>query len=835
MGDVLPEFVVMPRKDKNVTPSVTQKLQELGYNVADWDGSQSATKITKEIACVLSTASKSGAGKPGFPDRLYVQAQEKLLVIVEEKSSVKEHRLPNIEKGAVSGVKWYLERFLNVNLPKPLKAFFNHWKILGIAVSGDLSAQYQHEFCCYTLDTETQKIISLAQVANFLTESQFLALFHSLDEEKAVAAISSSSKKINNLLRSIDSQKRPVLLSALMVCLHRVKHGNTLFRNDFPNHYKTYSADSLITNLFDTVQKVLQAEGIPQEKLAALDTELAFLKTDQTLNNSDILREVLLELEETVIPLFNSGFASNSNYDIIGKFYEEFLKYAGVSNVKRGIVLTPRHVTTLFTELVNLKDNDRILDLCCGTGAFLIAGMNILLEKIGEGSRSDKEEAIAKVKEKQLLGFEVNSTMYICAVSNMLFRGDGKASIYNYDSIRDKRADKILKEFNATVGFINPPYSGRETDADPTPKEITFLVKLLDHCSRYAVIIAPLSTFFKETRIRENILKKHTLKYVINMPGDLFQPNASTHTAIAVFETHRSFDYKKDQVVFYDLKDDGFVLSKHQGRTDVYGRWNKIEKELLDTLKPGSAPNGITAVRTKIKPNDEWTIYAHCQTDYSTLCENEFIKSVSEYMIFEALRNLGLIEEELSQMQLFEIVGNYYSGNRGIHIETKNKRTDIPFDTANWRWFRLDELFELKKGKRLTTFDMVPGGIPFIGSSAFRNGITAFVDVEHHLHPANTMTVAYNGSVGEAFYQPVEYFACDDINVLYPKFDLNQHLAMFLITMIKHERYRFGYGRKWHLERMGESPIKLPTDAKRQPDWPFMENLIMSLPYGDLI
>ena len=26
----------MARKDKNVTPSVTQKLQELGYNVADW-------------------------------------------------------------------------------------------------------------------------------------------------------------------------------------------------------------------------------------------------------------------------------------------------------------------------------------------------------------------------------------------------------------------------------------------------------------------------------------------------------------------------------------------------------------------------------------------------------------------------------------------------------------------------------------------------------------------------------------------------------------------------------------------------------------------------------
>ncbi len=825
----------MSRKDKNSTPSVTQKLQELGYNVADWDGSQSAAKITKEVVSVLSTASKSGTGKPGFPDRLYVNAREKFLVIVEEKPSVKKHRLPDKEKGAVSGVKWYLERFLSVNLPKQLKNFFACWKILGIAVSGDLSAQYQHEFNCYTLDTDAQKIVSLPQVTGFLTESQFLALFHSLDEEKAVASISSSSKKINNLLRSIDSQKRPVLLSALMICQHRVKRDDMLFRNDFPDHYRTYSAGSIITNLFETVQQVLRAEGIPQEKLAALDTELAFLKTDQTLNNSDILKDVLLELEETVIPLFNSSFTSNSNYDIIGKFYEEFLKYAGVSNVKRGIVLTPRHITTLFTKLVDLKDNDRILDLCCGTGAFLIAGMNILLEKISKSSRPDKNEAIAQVKEKQLLGFEVNSTMYICAVSNMLFRGDGKASIYNYDSIRDKRADKILKEFDATVGFINPPYSGKETDADPTPKEVTFLAKLLDHCSRYAVMIAPLSTFFKEEKVRASLLKKHTLKYVINMPSDLFQPNASTHTAIAVFETHRSFDYKKDKVVFYDLTDDGFVLSKHQGRTDVYGRWNNIEKELLNSLKPNSKPNGIKSVHTRITPNDEWTIYAHCQTDYSTLCEGEFVKSISEYMIFEALRNLGLIGEELSQIQLFEVVGNYYSDNRGATIVTKNKRTNLPIDTTKWQWFRLDKLFELKKGKRLTTFDMVQGEIPFIGSSAFRNGITAFVDVDHHIHPGNTITVAYNGSVGEAFYQPANYFACDDINVLYPQFELNRHLAMFLVTMIKHEKYRFGYGRKWHLERMGESQIKLPVDAEGQPDWQWMASYIQSLPYGDLI
>lgn len=654
----------MPRKDKNITPSVTQRLQHLGYNVADWDDSQSVSKLTSEVALVLSSASKKNSGKQGFPDRVYVNTHEKLLILVEEKTAVKDHDNPDKEKGAISGIKWYLSRFLNANLTTKLKGFFDTWKILGIAVSGDLLLDYQHKFNCYTINSKEEKLVPLNQVTNFMTEEQFLALFNSLDEEKAVAIVSSSSKKINNLLRSVDSQKRPVLLSALMICLHKVKKNSDNYINDFPDHYKTFQPTTIITNVLDTVKKVLKIEGIPDEKLQALSTELAFLSTDQTLNNTTILKDILIELETAVIPLFNNQFATNSNYDIIGKFYEEFLKYAGVSNVKKGIVLTPRHITTLFTKLIDLKDNDKIVDICCGTGAFLIAGMNALINKISKSSRSDKDEAIKKIKEQQLLGFELNPTMYICAISNMLFRGDGKSSIFNYDSINNPKAQEELNKFQATVGFINPPYSGKENKDDPTPKEITFLVKLLDNCSRYGIIIAPLSTYFKEDNIREKILEKHSLKYVINMPGDLFQPNASTHTAIAVFETHRKFDYSTDEVTFYDLRDDGFVLAKNKGRTDIYGRWNNIERQLMEALKPTSTPDDITLVRTKINKKDEWTIYAHSKTDYSTLCEEDFIKSISDYMIFQAKKDLDILNVDLTETELLGAISSYYeNGN----------------------------------------------------------------------------------------------------------------------------------------------------------------------------
>lgn len=647
----------MPRKDKYITPSVSKKLQDLGYQVADWDDSQ--TKLLKEVKKALSAASKKQSGAPGYPDRIYCNEKAKLLILVEEKPTLKEHDIPDIEKGAIAGIKWYLSKFQNENLDKSMKGFFDNWNIIGIAASGDFSEEYQHKFNCFGIDKETNQLVSFNQVSNFMSEEQFLALFNSIDEEKAVASVGTSSKKINNLLRSIDSQKRPVLLSALMICLHKAQ-GRT---NDFKDNYKTYSPTTIINNVLSTSKEILEKEGVPEEKLKVLETELAFLKTDETLKNSTILKDILIELEEAVIPLFNSHFSTNSNYDIIGAFYEEFLKYAGISNVKKGIVLTPRHITALFTKLIDLKDNDRIVDMCCGTGAFLIAGMNAIINKISKSSRSDKDKAIKNVKQKQLLGFELNPTMYICAISNMLFRGDGKSSIYNYDSIKDKRTQEELDKFKPTIGFINPPYSGKENATDPTPKEITFLTKLLDNCERYGVIIAPLSVYFKDDNVRNNILKKHTLKYVINMPKDLFQPNASTHTAIAVFETNRSFNYEKDEVVFYDLREDGFVLSKNKGRTDIYNKWNGIEKKLLNAVKEQKeTPDDIILVKTKIKEGDEWTIYAHSKTDYSTLSEQDFIKSVSDYMVFEAKRDLGLLMEDKSESEILEILSSYYKG-----------------------------------------------------------------------------------------------------------------------------------------------------------------------------
>lgn len=151
--------------------------------------------------------------------------------------------------------------------------------------------------------------------------------------------------------------------------------------------------------------------------------------------------------------------------------------------------------------------------------------------------------------------------------------------------------------------------------------------------------------------------------------------------------------------------------------------------------------------------------------------------------------------------------------------------------SRKWEWFTLDQLFIFKKGKRLTKAEMKKGKIPFVGAIAINNGWREFID-HQSLHEANTLTVNYNGSVGEAFYQPVPFYASDDVNVLYPKFSMNKYSGLFICSVIKREKYRFNYGRKWHVDRMMNSHIKLPVTKGGEVDYLFMETFIKSLPFS---
>lgn len=152
-----------------------------------------------------------------------------------------------------------------------------------------------------------------------------------------------------------------------------------------------------------------------------------------------------------------------------------------------------------------------------------------------------------------------------------------------------------------------------------------------------------------------------------------------------------------------------------------------------------------------------------------------------------------------------------------------------------WKWFSCGHLFDLSTDPFVSIDEArkVPGKYPFISTGSVDNGIACMTGIEKaKVYPRGCITVASSGSAGEAFYQEKPFKVTNMITILKPKFTINVYTGLFLVTLIRKEKYRYSYGRKSGIERMKESKIKLPVAKNGQPDWQFMEDYIKSLAYS---
>ena len=152
-------------------------------------------------------------------------------------------------------------------------------------------------------------------------------------------------------------------------------------------------------------------------------------------------------------------------------------------------------------------------------------------------------------------------------------------------------------------------------------------------------------------------------------------------------------------------------------------------------------------------------------------------------------------------------------------------------DFSTWKKYRLGDIFDIKKGKRLTAEDQTEGLTPYIGAIDSNNGIANHIG-QDAIHSGNTISLSYNGSVGEAFYQPTPFWATDDVNVLYFRREngvmFNKNIALFICTILRKEKYRYCYGRKWTLEQMNDTIFELPSKNEK-PDWQWIYDYIDGL------
>lgn len=161
-----------------------------------------------------------------------------------------------------------------------------------------------------------------------------------------------------------------------------------------------------------------------------------------------------------------------------------------------------------------------------------------------------------------------------------------------------------------------------------------------------------------------------------------------------------------------------------------------------------------------------------------------------------------------------------------LDLLARRRLTAQLLDASGWGEFLIGDLFVIQKGTRLTRADMLPGGTPFIGATLENNGVTALVGNKEHIHPGGVMTVAYNGqkATGKAFWQPKPFWASDDVNVLYPRFELTEEVALFLQPLFWEAGRPYSFGDKWGKEVMEKTMIRLPVCKNGEPDWRWMDD-----------
>lgn len=158
----------------------------------------------------------------------------------------------------------------------------------------------------------------------------------------------------------------------------------------------------------------------------------------------------------------------------------------------------------------------------------------------------------------------------------------------------------------------------------------------------------------------------------------------------------------------------------------------------------------------------------------------------------------------------------------------------MELNTQDWKEFLLSDYFDIK-GSKTTKLDVLideygTGKYPYITTQSTNNGVAGYYN--YYTEEGNIL-VADSAVAGYVSYQSYNFSASDHVEKIIPKYCFNKYIAMFLVTILNCENYRYSYGRKFNQDNIKNTVIKLPVKQLSAntyiPDWKFMEEYIKSL------
>ncbi len=563
----------------------------------------------KPKECRLEDYSQGGRGKAKPEYVITFDDDIHTIIVVECKNSAKKHCSKDLNKPSifsVDGVLYYA---------KFLKEEYN---VIAIAVSGTSTQNMKVDtfyWMCgqnnYTVLEKSKDIILEPQNYIELIKGNKLQKAYSLDE------IRNTAIDMHNALREIKVTEthKPIFIAGILIALND---------EDFSKSYSALTSyKSVMQNIQNAIENVLKDSDIKNNRINYIKQVFGTLQDNTKfagipLGHSKSITWYIEQLEMKIKPMMDYA---DSTVDALGVFYHEFIKYSGGDGSGLGIVLTPQHLTEFMCDLAGVNKNSRVVDICCGSGSFLVTAMSKMF-------RNANPDDVESIRRERLYGVEFDDGLYTLAIANMIIRKDGKSNIYKGDCFNEVITSE-LKSKNINIGLINPPYSQKDV------VELEFVEHLLDILTvcGTGVVVVPMScaigTKFKE--IRERIMKKHTLNAVFSMPDDIFYPTA-TNVCVMVWTAHMPHDSTQETFFGY-CKNDGFVKRKKLGRIDAFGRWDGIRKEWLKLYRNRDVVDGLSA-RHCVGYEDEWLCEAYMQTDYSKLTQEDFQQTINDYLSY---------------------------------------------------------------------------------------------------------------------------------------------------------------------------------------------------------
>lgn len=589
-----------------------------------------------EIQVALQSASKRGTGKVGFPE--FVGQSDEFIIVIEDKASTDNQvrYVTDDDKSTLLMDKQSITNYAeNGALHYALHIIKNtsFKKVLAFGCSGS----DENRIIIRPIYVTPNGYQLLPRVKNFeLFSSENIRKYYRETicgeepiERVELKTILDRAKKLHHDLWAygqLGDTEKPLVVSAILLALQEEEHNN--FSTE------SLTCDDVITDgkkIFDALASHMDRVKVqPQvKKDRVLDQfRLIYNRPHLSAYNEQLGKSPLRYFAEYLHSQILTAICNNSPEDVLGRFYGEFIRYSGGDGQTLGVVLTPKHITSLFADLAEIRPSDIVFDPCCGTGGFLIAAMHRMLSLAPE---EEKEN----IRRNNLHGIELRDDMFSIATTNMILRGDGKSNLLCDNFLKQDK--DVLRTKNFTVGLMNPPYSQGKKKTTSHLTELKFICHLLDSLADNArcVVIVPQSTMVGKTKEdkadKQYILSRHTLEGVITLNTDTFY-GVGTNPVIAVFTAHQPHPTDKLSK-FVDFKNDGYEVFAHIGLMPTQNA-EELRKHLLDCWFQGKpAPNSFI-VRSKVEADDEW-LHSFYYFNDEIPTAADFEKTMADYLTFE--------------------------------------------------------------------------------------------------------------------------------------------------------------------------------------------------------